>query len=537
MKLSIKSITENQSEWENMDYIMPKYNIEEMIETTKKNPKWIHFGYSDMFRAFPAVVCQQLLNSCELSSGIIVAEGHDLEVIECMDNYENLSISVTLNPNRTIKKEIVASVAESLTMDFKNKLDTNRLKEIFAFDELSMATFSITEKGYSLKDENGQYYNEVETDFLNQPSDAKTYMGMITALLWYRFKAGAKPLSLVSMDKISDNGNKIKEAIMHYAEKWTDNNIIENGFVQYINRKISFPLTMIDKITPRPSGEVLNILKMEDIDDMKIIETKKHTFISPFVNAEAPQYWVIEDKFPNGKLPIAKKGIVFSTKKTVEKAEKMKVSTCLYPLYTAVAIFGSLLNFNKISDVMKDDDLQNLVRCLGYDEEMKIVSDPEVISPRHFIDEVINKRLPNRFMPDSPQTIMRKTSQNIGIYFGDTIKSYKESDIFDVSDLEYIPLVIAAWLRYLIGVDDRGAVLNINKDPLLDYLKDIMTDIKLGCTDKNKISEAINKIISNEKIMGLDLCKAGLGEKVELYFKEMLIGTGAVRRTIYKLNA
>lgn len=537
MKLSIKSIQENRDAWESLNYILPEYNIGEMIKTTKKNPKWIHFGYGNIFRAFPAVVCQKLLNSGGLDSGIIVAEGYDPDIIEkCMDDYDNLTISVTLNPDGTIKKEVVASVAESLVMDFDREYDTNRLMEIFAHDELIMASFTITEKGYNLKDANGNVYDIVEEDFKNPPTLAKTYMGKLTALLWHRFKTGARPLSLVSMDNCSENGDKLRDAILSFANRWTENHLIEEGFVGYIEKRISCPQTMIDKITPRPSADVLKILNMDNIDDLKIIETKKHTFVSPFVNAEAPQYLVIEDNFTNGTIQFIRSGIIYADKDIVDKAEKMKVSTCLNPLHTALAIFGCLLNFNKISDEMRDKDLEYLVRCLGYDEGMKVVVDPEVISPRDFIDEVINRRLPNPFMPDSPQRIACDTSQKMRVRFGETIKAYTESDTLNVEELEYIPFIIAGWLRYLMGVDDSGAVMKLSPDPMLDYLKEIMGEIKIGCTNESKIHNAARKIVSDEKIMGIDLYKIGLGKKVESYFKKLSGNTGAVRHTLHELN-
>ena len=53
-----------------------------MIKDTKENPEWVHFGAGNIFRAFPAAVCQELLNSGILNTGIIVAEGYDYEIIE-----------------------------------------------------------------------------------------------------------------------------------------------------------------------------------------------------------------------------------------------------------------------------------------------------------------------------------------------------------------------------------------------------------------------------------------------------------------------
>lgn len=104
---------------------------------------------------------------------------------------------------------------------------------------------------------------------------------------------------------------------------------------------------------------------------------------------------------------------------------------------------------------MKDPQLRALVEGIGYTEGMPVVVDPGIIDPRQFIDEVLNKRFPNPFMPDSPQRIATDTSQKLAIRFGETIKSYLEHPELDIKDLKLIPLVYAGWLRYLMGIDDE----------------------------------------------------------------------------------
>ena len=74
--------------------------------------------------------------------------------------------------------------------------------------------------------------------------------------------------------------------------------------------------------------------------DMTISRTNTGTLIAPFVNAETTEYLVLEDAFPNGRPPLERAGVYFTDRATVEKAEKMKVGTCLNPLHTALAVYG-----------------------------------------------------------------------------------------------------------------------------------------------------------------------------------------------------
>ena len=101
---------------------------------------------------------------------------------------------------------------------------------------------------------------------------------------------------------------------------------------------------------------------------------------------------------------------------------------------------------------MKDEELKKLVETIGYKEGLPVVVNPGVLDPKEFIDTVLQVRVPNPFMPDTPQRIATDTSQKLAIRFGETIKAYAASDELDVKDLKLIPLVFAGWLRYLMGV-------------------------------------------------------------------------------------
>lgn len=84
---------------------------------------------------------------------------------------------------------------------------------------------------------------------------------------------------------------------------------------------------------------------------------------------------------------------------------------------------------------MKDLELRKLVETIGYKEGLPVVVNPGIIKPKNFIDEVLQVRIPNTFMPDIPQRIATDTSQKLGIRFGETIKSYNTSPDLNVQVL------------------------------------------------------------------------------------------------------
>ncbi|MCR2023216.1 mannitol dehydrogenase family protein, partial [Blautia pseudococcoides] len=147
----------NKEQWESKGYSLPGFDRAAVTEKTRENPFWVHFGAGNIFRAFQANVVQDLLNKGVLDRGLVVAEGFDYEIVEKMNRpHDGYSILVTLKANGSVEKTVVGSVVESLTVDSENDADFNRLREIFKKDSLQMASFTITEKGYSLVNGKGE---------------------------------------------------------------------------------------------------------------------------------------------------------------------------------------------------------------------------------------------------------------------------------------------------------------------------------------------------------------------------------------------
>ncbi|WP_070042665.1 mannitol dehydrogenase family protein [Robinsoniella peoriensis] len=529
---------QDRAAWEKAGYKLPEFDRETVRNKTMENPFWIHFGAGNIFRAFQANVVQNLLNEGVLDRGLVVAEGYDYEIVEKMNvPHDDYSILVTLKADGTVEKTVVGSVVESLTADSENDRDFNRLKEIFQKDSLKMVSFTITEKGYSLVNGKGEQLPSVSVDMERGPKKPESYIGKVAALLYERYLSKEKPVAMVSMDNCSHNGSKLYDAVAAFARAWEENGTVKKGFLDYVTNKekVSFPWTMIDKITPRPDPSVKEILKKDGVEQQDPIVTSKNTYVAPFVNAEECEYLVIEDAFPNGRPDLQKGGIIFTSRETVDKVEKMKVCTCLNPLHTSLAVFGCLLGYDLISKEMKDPALKKLVEIIGYQEGLPVVVNPGILDPKKFIDEVLNVRIPNPFMPDTPQRIATDTSQKLAIRFGETVKAYGKSDQLNVKDLKMIPLVFAGWIRYLCGVDDNGNVFTLSPDPLLDTLLPQIKNLKLG--EETDIHSILEPILSNEKIFGVNIYDAGMGELVEDYVKKMTAGPGAVRTLLNKLTS
>ncbi len=512
----------NAAAWEQKGYQLPKFDIKAVREKTAKEPTWVHFGGGNIFRAFPAAILNDALNTGKYDRGVIVAETFDFEVIDkAYAPYDNLSLAVSLCADGNIEKKVIASVTEALKADYQFT-DWQRLVDIFRNPSLQMISFTITEKGYG--------FNEADLARGLKPVFA---LGKVTALLYERWQAGQLPLTVQSMDNCSHNGDKVKAGVMAYAERWVKDGLVPQAFLDYLKdeTKITFPWSMIDKITPRPHEKVKELLAKDGFEDNDYIETEKHTFTAPFVNAEEVQYLVIEDHYTNGRPPLDLGGALYTTRETVDKVETMKVTTCLNPLHTAMSIYGCMLGYTLISAEMADEDLRPFIQKIGYMEAMPVVTDPGVLNPYEFIGAVINRRLPNPFMPDAPQRIAMDTSQKLPIRFGETIKKYVARHL-DMQNLILIPLTLAGYARYLKGIKDNGTPFEPSPDPMLAELQAIVAPLEIGKQEQDW--SCLKQLYSRKDVFGLDLYEAGLGEQIEGMVKELFVGYGVVRKTLHK---
>lgn len=525
MKLTLEGLKDPS--YEQHGYLLPRFDIEAMRARTAKAPTWMHFGAGNILRAFPCVLAQKLLEQGAVDTGLIVVESYDEEIIDkAFTPFDNLCLSVSLKSDSTVEKRVVASIAQALGYH----AHTDLVEDIFTNSSLQMVSMTITEKGYSVLDPQGNPHPAFARDFESMDAPL-SIMALLTRLLYLRYQKGAKPIAMVSLDNCSHNGTILQSGIHAIASAWVKKGIAEQGFLDYLTQgnQVSFTWSMIDKITPRPAEEVMALLRREGLEGTEVVVTGKNTYVSSMVNAEECEYLVLEDNFPNGRPPLEKVGVMFGDRDTVDRVEKMKVCTCLNPLHTALAIFGCLLGYTKISDEMKDAALVGLVRQIGYGEGLPVVVNPKIMDARQFIDEVVEKRLPNPFVPDTPQRIACDTSKKISVRFGETLKAYIDRGQEDLSFLTFIPLVFAGYARYLTGINDEGKPFTLSPDPNLAVLTSLFSGFSLGTpTDPAKL----RALFTREDLFGVDLYRYGLGEKAEEMFGEMSRGIGCIRTVL-----
>ena len=535
MKLTKKGIRARGG-WQAAGIALPDYDVDAVTRKAIEAPRWAHFGIGNIFRVFLGSIADGLIRQGDLDRGLTCVETFDFDVVDRIyAPYDNLGLTVILKGDGTRDMRVLGCFAEAVKADAANAAQWARLKEIFTSDSLQLVSFTITEKGYALKKSDGGYLGYVAADIENGPEKASGAMGILTAMLLCRYEHGGTPLALVSMDNCSHNGDLLRNSVLTMAAEWHARGFLPDGFMTWLRdeTKVSFPWTMIDKITPRPSDAVAADLAELGIDGMDPVITKKRTYIAPFVNAEGPQYLVIEDSFPNGRPALEKGlGVYMADRNTVNLAERMKVTACLNPVHSATGPLGVVLGYELFAKMLNSDpDVLKMARMVAYGEGLPVVEDPKILSPRAFTDELFDDRFPNEYLGDTNLRLATDVSQGVGVRFGETVKAYV-AKYGSAEKLIAIPLGIAGWLRYMMAVDDDGKPYELAPDPMAKELSEALADVQLGHPETLK--DQLRPVLSNVNVFYTDLYKAGIGAKIEEMLREMIAGIGAAKDTVHR---
>lgn len=532
MNLTLEGIRD-VSAWQKAGISLPTYDVALTQRKAVEAPQWVHFGIGNIFRVFIGGIADGLLREGFLDRGITCVETFDYDIVDKIYRpYDNLALQVILDPDGTRQMRVLGSLAEAVKADFHNSQQWGRMKEVFRAPSLQIVSFTITEKGYALRAPNGEWLGYVAEDIRSGPDCCVGAMAVLTAMLFQRFLAGGTPIALVSMDNCAKNGILLRDSVVTMAAAWEENAFVSGDFLHWLQdpENVSFNSTMIDKITPRPAEAIARDLERLGIAGMEPIVTRMHTYIAPFANAERPQYLVIEDRFPNGRPPLEKGfGVYMGDYDTVCKSERMKVTVCLNPAHTAVGPLGVVLGQERFADMLRDLPVTlKMVKKVIFEEGMPVVPDPGILSPVTFAKEVID-RFTNLYLGDTNLRLATDASQGLAVRFGETIKAYVEKD-GTAAALTAIPLGIAGYMRYLMGVDDFGNPYTLAPDPLAPEIHAALSTVKLG--DPKTYTGQLKPYLSNRIIFGNDLYEAGLGEKIEKMFVQMIFSHGAARRTV-----
>ncbi len=149
-----------------------------------------------------------------------------------------------------------------------------------------IVSLTVTEKGYGITSDGrlDRAHPAIAADLAN-PEEPTSVIGLIVAALSRRMAGGLPPFTVLSCDNLSHNGQKLQNAALAFARETHGEQLS-----CWIANNVSFPSTMVDRITPASNAETAKLaMELTGREDRAAVETE------PF------SQWVIEDKFCAGR--------------------------------------------------------------------------------------------------------------------------------------------------------------------------------------------------------------------------------------------
>jgi fructuronate reductase len=520
LKVLNQQLLDDASFWKGKNVLLPKYD-------RKKLPvKSVCFSAGRMAYAHTGDIMQDLLNLAPETGLMVGVETFAPKyVTELAASDYLMTQPIFENEKGKVIPKVQGAIHSILFVDGnKTSLAWAKLMEYARDPQIQFATINAPEGAYGVNYSHGNFATPINPVLIKDMEEGtiNSDPAKWTAFALERFKAGLK-LAMVSCTNFSGNGHYTGATLRTVAKAWEEKGFAAKGFVQYLSEpsKCSFPNCMIDRIAVAPDESTQKVM-----DDLGIR--------SNMVVTEKARYWAVEDIFPAGRPAFEKAEGVFMEKtyEDVKKYEDMKLRI-LNMSHSTIAGLGVLLGFRGkfgIFNAMQNKELATLIQKI-IDIVIKTVGSPKQMDPKAFAKAAI-ERLNNPNIPDDPMRIALNGSTKMLPRFLDTYYAGEEKGL-SKEELNLILLPVAGFLRYTMGVDDKGVKYDLEGDPIKDLLVKCGSAAKLG--DASSVS-AFKELISNSAVMGKDLYSHGdTGKTLEGYTSKMLGGNGAVEKLLKEL--
>ena len=432
-------------------------------------PRIMHLGPGAFFRSFVASLIDEVNRNDVEKWGIIAVSLNSESTFNQLVGQDLVFNALSMSS----KKKQVQQI--SSISDFSvAKKEGKSVLDVLSNEQIEIVSFTITEKGYHYNSDKKEldFGNQNIIDDLGNPQTPKTAVGFLVAGLRERYINGKTPFTVLSCDNLPNNGAVVKKIVLDFAQK------IDPSLAKWISKEVSFPSSMVDRITPATKDQdIINFAEEYGVYDPALV-----------VHEEFFQ-WVIEDNFSVGRPKFELAGIQMVS--NVELHEKMKLR-CLNGTHSALAYLGYLAGCNTIAECIFDDSMGNYIQYLWEKEIIPTLETPEGEDLNDYCSELL-QRYQNPAIEHRTWQIAMDGSQKLPQRILETVSDLLKHQ----RNFQGLALAIAAWIKYVTGKDVNGNMIDV-RDPLA---KDFAMIAK-----KSKTSEHyVDSILDQSKVFPANL--------------------------------
>lgn len=376
--------------------------------------------------------------------------------------------TLAVQSSQRLTPRIIGAVKELIVAPESPEILAERLSD----PAIRIVSLTITEKGYCHDPATGRLnanhpdiaHDLATTDF------PRTAIGWLAHGLLARKAAGTAPFTILSCDNLPSNGQTVRQVLADFIDRKAPQE------ADWFADEVACPSTMVDRIVPATTDE-----DRAAIDRALGVQDAWPVIAEPFTQ------FVVEDRFTLDRPDWEAHGVTMA--EDVEPFEKMKLRM-LNGSHSTLAYLGYLAGDETVADTMADPRFRQLISDLMTKEIKPTLSMPPEVDLLAYRDALL-ERFSNTALKHRTWQIAMDGSQKLPQRLLGTIRDRLESG----QSFDRLALGVAAWMRYALGIDERGNAIDV-RDPMADDLAKIPST--------NAI-ETVQAFLGLETIFGTDL--------------------------------
>lgn len=435
----------------------------------------VHVGVGGFHRAHQAYYLNKLheadLNSEWGICGIGLRE-NDKNIEDVFKKQDNLYTLLVKHFDGKNEAQVIGSI-----IDFKLGYGNPQVAiDKMAHPDTKIVSLTITEGGYNFNSSTGEFNfdNQDIIYELQNPEDPRTIYGYLTAALKKRRENSLPPFTIMSCDNIEHNGDVTREMLLTFAKRQ------DSELAEWIENSVSFPNSMVDRITP-----VTTAADIEFLENEYGIKDEWPVTCEPFIQ------WVIEDNFSNGRPQLENVGVQFVP--DVKPYEKMKLRL-LNAGHSVLGILGAVHGYKTINECMEDKVFVTYLRSFMDLEATPVLDELKGINLNDYKDS-LEERFANPNIKDSVSRICSESAAKLPKFLIPTIQDNLKSG----GNIDFGTLVLATWCYYSdLQQDQNGAPLEI-LDTMKNELHEAAQNTKEDTLSFLRQTSVFGDLVNNDR--------------------------------------
>ncbi len=408
-----------------------------------------HIGVGNFVRSHLAVFLHEYLRAQPqnwMMYGIGMREG-DVALAEALKRQDYL-YTLTERAGSRATCKVIGSIKDFAYVPS----DYQQVLQRLASDAIKIISLTITEKGYydNPAGDLDVEHPDIKADL--QQGVPRTALGLLFGAAKERHTKNGLPITLLSCDNVPNNGERLRHLLLQFA------GLKDQSVAGWIRANTSCPNSMVDRITPAVTRDTHDFVRNRfGIEDQ-----------CP-VMSEAYLQWVVEDTFISGRphwekvsvpvqLETQSVGIQVQFTNDAAPYEKMKMRL-LNGSHSALAYVSYLMGFRFVDEAMHDATVRSFVQRYMDEITPTLPAVPGVDIPAY--KATLIERFANAAVRDQVQRLAEDGSKKICNFIVPALEELLVSG----GSIRHLAFALAAWFRYLRGVDEQGQSIDI-VDPM-----------------------------------------------------------------------